>query len=141
MMDAPFWNREIETAERSRIEQIRSVNAEMNRHRYILDPVNYGVPDYWATPFQFLRLDGDCEDYAIAKFMSLRALGFDNDSLRVVVLRDLNLKLAHAILVVYHEGQVFVLDNQISDVVEAAAIRHYRPIYSVNETAWWLHRP
>jgi predicted transglutaminase-like cysteine proteinase len=127
--------------EKSPIEQIRAVNREMNRHRYILDPVNYGVADYWATPFQFLRLDGDCEDYAIAKFMALRALGFDNDALRIVVLRDLNLKLAHAILVVYHEGRILVLDNQIPDIVEASVIRHYRPIYSVNETAWWLHRP
>ena len=140
--DHKRWRRFLAGIEgKAALEQIRAVNKEFNRHRYVLDPVNYGVPDYWATPFQFLKLDGDCEDYAIAKFMALRALGFDNESLRVVVLRDLNLKLAHAILVVYHEGRVLVLDNQISDIVEATAIRHYRPIYSVNESAWWLHRP
>lgn len=139
--DHERWRRFIASLEgRKPIDQIRAVNREFNRHRYVLDPVNYGVPDYWATPFQFIRLDGDCEDYAIAKFMALRALGFENEMLRVVVLRDLNLKLAHAILVVYHEGRIFVLDNQISDIVETSAIRHYRPIYSVNESAWWLHR-
>ncbi|MFO1190224.1 MAG: hypothetical protein U1E97_11755 [Alphaproteobacteria bacterium] len=67
--------------------------------------------------------------------MALRALGFDNDALRIVVLRDLNLQLAHAILVVYYEDRVLVLDNQISDIVEATAIRHYRPIYSVSRSA------
>ncbi len=80
--------------------QIGAVNRYMNRKRYIIDPRNYGVRDYWAAPGQFLGRDGDCEDYAIAKFMSLKALGFTNDDMRIVVLRDLNLGIAHAILVV-----------------------------------------
>ena len=117
-----------------------AVNRHMNRKRYILDPPNYGVSDYWAAPLQFLGRDGDCEDYAIAKFMSLKALGFSNDDMRIVVLRDLNLGIAHAILVVYLNGQALVLDNQIQDVVPADSVRHYRPIYSINERHWWLHR-
>ncbi len=120
--------------------QIRLVNQFMNRYRYIIDPRNYGVPDYWATPRQFLTRDGDCEDYAIAKYLSLRALGFDAAKMRIVVLQDLNLGAAHAVLVVYRDRRVLVLDNQIKTVVDQAAIRHYRPIYSINEEAWWLHR-
>jgi len=120
--------------------QIRLVNEFMNRHPYVLDPRNYGVPDYWATPRQFLTRDGDCEDYAIAKYMSLRALGFKPAQLRIVVLQDLNLGVAHAVLVVYRGNRALVLDNQIKTVVDQAAIRHYRPIYSINEEAWWLHR-
>lgn len=119
--------------------QIEAVNAEMNRRRYIVDPRNWGVPDYWATPFQFFAKDGDCEDYAIAKFISLRTLGFANEDLRIVVLRDTNLDALHAVLVAYVEGQPYVLDNQIRSVVRAQSIRHYRPIYSLNETTWWRH--
>lgn len=121
--------------------QIETVNREMNSHRYVVDPRNWGRTDYWASPGQFTRRDGDCEDFAIAKFLSLRALGFANDDLRIVVLQDLNLRLAHAILVVYHDGEYLVLDNQISTVVPADVVRHYRPIYSINETRWWLHQP
>ena len=55
--------------------QIGAVNDYMNTRRYIIDPRNYGVPDYWATPLQFLTRNGDCEDYAIAKYLSLRTLG------------------------------------------------------------------
>ena len=58
----------------------------------------------------------------------------------MVVLQDLNLRIPHAILIVNVDGRQLVLDNQIPQVVEAATIRHYRPIYSVNETSWWLHR-
>jgi predicted transglutaminase-like cysteine proteinase len=120
--------------------QLEAVNSFMNRAPYITDPVNYGVPDYWATPLQFLSKDGDCEDYAIAKFVSLRQLGFRSDQLRVVVVDDLNLRIPHAILVVYMADRAYVLDNQISRVVPAEIINHYRPIYSINEQAWWLHR-
>ncbi len=120
--------------------QADTVNRFINRAPYIIDPVNYRVSDYWATPLQFLNKDGDCEDYAIAKFISLRELGFTNDQLRIVILDDLNLGVAHAILVVYLEGEVLVLDNQQAKVVPAAKVRHYRPIYSINEEHWWLHR-
>lgn len=121
-------------------EKMRRVNRFHNETRYILDIVNWSISDYWASPYQFFDRDGDCEDYAIAKFMSLRALGFSNDQLRIVVLRDLNLRIAHAVLVVDLDGTKYVLDNQIDDAVPDTVIRHYRPIYSVNETHWWLHR-
>ncbi len=120
--------------------QVAEINRYMNQKRYIIDPVNYGIDDYWATPLQFLTKNGDCEDYAIAKFFSLRALGFDSANLRIVVVDDLNLKVAHAILVVYLDGGPVLLDNQVQQVVRTEAIRHYRPIYSVNESYWWFHR-
>lgn len=124
----------------SRLAKVEAVNHYLNRRHYILDPRNYGVPDYWATPHQFLSRNGDCEDYAIAKYFSLRALGLEADSMRIVVLQDLNLQTAHAILVVYLDGKTLVLDNQVSTVVDAQAIHHYRAIYSINEQHWWLHR-
>ena len=123
-----------------KISQVKAVNHFFNRHPYILDPKNYGVPDYWATPFQFLTRDGDCEDYAITKYFSLRSLGFSPESMRIVVLQDLNLDTAHAILVVYLGQKALVLDNQVATVVDATSIHHYRPIYSINEQHWWLHR-
>ncbi|MEE8547966.1 MAG: transglutaminase-like cysteine peptidase, partial [Alphaproteobacteria bacterium] len=81
-----------------------------------------------------------CEDYAITKYMSLRTLGVPAEDMRIVVLQDMNLRLAHAVLVVYLNDEAFVLDNQIRWVVKETTIRHYRPYYSVNETHWWLHR-
>lgn len=120
--------------------KLRAVNDFMNRARYVVDEINWGVKDYWATPGQFFAQFGDCEDYAIAKYMSLRALGFDVAQLRIVVLQDLNLKVAHAILAVEIDGQTWILDNQIKRVIEEERIRHYRPVYSVNEQSWWLHR-
>ena len=124
----------------SKLSQVRAVNRYVNRQRYFTDPRNYGVKDYWASPAQFFERNGDCEDYAIAKFMSLRMLGFTNSEMRIVVLQDMNLRVGHAILVVNVGGQALVLDNQVRSVVRAETIHHYRPIYSINEHNWWLHR-
>ena len=121
--------------------RIDAVNRYMNQAPYISDLKNWGVKDYWETPGQFLRMFGDCEDYAIAKFLSLRILGFDNSRLRIVVLQDLNIKTPHAVLAVYLGGAPLILDNQIAQVVPSNEIYHYHPFYSVNENAWWLHKP
>lgn len=120
--------------------QLREVHRVFNAKPYILDINNWGEEDYWATPYQFIKKDGDCEDYAIAKYMALKALGVPIEDMRVVALQDLNLKLGHAVLVVYVGDEVLMLDNQISSVVPANSVRHYLPIFSINETGWWLHR-
>ncbi len=119
--------------------QLKEVNREMNLHPYILDISNWGVEDYWATPYEFLKKSGDCEDFAISKYMALKALGVPIADMRVVALRDLNLNLGHAVLVVYVDNVPMLLDNQIATVVPANSIKHYQPVYSINENGWWLH--
>ncbi|MCW8916325.1 MAG: transglutaminase-like cysteine peptidase [Magnetovibrio sp.] len=121
--------------------QIREINDYMNRAPYITDPVNWGKKDFWATPGEFMSKFGDCEDYAIAKYMSLRLLGYKEEDLRVVAVKDLNLKIGHAILVVFYKGKPYVLDNQIKQVMPAAKIKHYLPVFSINQKAWWKHIP
>lgn len=125
---------------RPRAEQLEAVNRFMNLAPYVTDIVNWGVPDYWETIHEFLRKDGDCEDFAIAKYFSLKALGFDPRAMRVVVVEDTNLRTPHAVLAVYGEGGPVILDNQLPHPVKASSILHYRPIYSINEDAWWFHR-
>ena len=125
---------------KDRLTQIKEVNKLLNSKKYILDIRNWGKEDYWATPFQFLKKNGDCEDYAIAKFMALKALGIPIEDMRVVALQDLNLGIGHAVLIVYNGSDALLLDNQITTVVPANSIKHYQPVYSINEFGWWLHR-
>jgi predicted transglutaminase-like cysteine proteinase len=120
---------------KDRATQVVDVNSFLNQHPYVLDKLNY-----WETPREFAVLDGDCKDYAIAKYFSLRYLGWSEDELRVVVVQDLNLRVAHAVLAVYTDGAILILDNQTRQVVRADTIRHYLPYYSINESSWWLHK-
>ena len=136
------WRRLVDELDgRPEAEQLAVVNAFMNRNRYIVDPINWGVDDYWSTPREFLARFGDCEDYAIAKYFTLLALGIPESRLRVVVVQDLNLRVPHAVLAVIGDGGVSILDNQIRAVVRDTTIRHYRPYYAINGEAWWLQRP
>ena len=122
------------------IEQIQSVNDFLNQAPYVVDQINYGIDDYWSSPGQFFSQFGDCEDYAIAKFITLRVLGVPAANMRVVVVQDLNLKVGHAVLAVFMTDRTLVLDNQIKPVVRAETILHYLPLFSLNEEGWWLHR-
>ena len=120
---------------------LKHINDRFNKAEYILDIKNWGVTDYWATPLQFLIKNGDCEDYAIAKYMALKTLGWPVDDMRVVVLQDRNLNVLHSVLAVKDGGSTYILDNQIHSLVTDREIHHYQPIYSINEHAWWRHLP
>jgi predicted transglutaminase-like cysteine proteinase len=122
--------------------QIELINDWSNEHPYIEDQVNWGMEDYWETPYEFMEISGDCEDYAISKYYSLRAIGVPAEKLRVIIVQDLNLGgIIHAILGVYDDGDMLILDNQSKQVRPAMKIYHYRPIYGVNEEAWWAYYP
>lgn len=118
---------------------LKLVNTFWNTWPYREDMVNWGKPDYWAVPAQFLKKSGDCEDYAIAKYFTLKELGFAPGDMRIVVLRDTIRNLAHAVLVVYLDGEAYVLDNLSNVVQPHSRLRNYVPQYSVNENGRWTH--
>ena len=135
------WKRLLASLEgKDKRAQVDEVSRYVNQATYIPDSLNYGKKDYWATPSELFSRGGDCEDYAIAKFVALRALGFSNSQMRLVVVQDLKRDLPHAVLVVHLGRRILVLDNQLSRVVSADQVRRYRPIYSINEQHWWIHR-
>lgn len=124
---------------KSPLEVLKLVNSFWNTWPYREDMTNWGKPDYWAIPAQFLKKSGDCEDYAIAKYFTLKELGFPPDDMRIVVLRDTIRNLAHAVLVVYLNGEAYVLDNLSNVVQPHSRLRNYNPQYSVNENGRWTH--
>ncbi len=140
--EPPEWHRLVDLLTPLELhEKLDAVNKLLNRYPYIPSAANWHEPNHWETPFEFLAKSGQCQDYAIAKFMLLRAAGVPNELLRVVVLRDRRLNLDHAVMIAYVDGEALMLDNQIPDVVPVAGIHHYQPYYSINETGWWLHDP
>ncbi|MFH1913788.1 MAG: transglutaminase-like cysteine peptidase [Pseudomonadota bacterium] len=123
------------------MDRVKAVNKYFNQWPYRLDQANFGQSDYWATPPEFMKKSGDCEDYSIAKFYALKELGFTGDDMRIVALRDTIRNIGHAVLVVYLDGDAYVLDNQTVMVLSHAKYKHYLPQYSVNERFRWMHVP
>ncbi|HEY7610003.1 MAG TPA: transglutaminase-like cysteine peptidase [Alphaproteobacteria bacterium] len=120
--------------------QLRAVNDYLNRLPYRTDLENYGVEDYWATPREFFAKGGDCEDYAIAKYLSLRALGWTAERLRIVVVYDNARDLVHAALIAYRDGNAYLLDIEISQITDHRAVARYVPIFAISEAGWWSYR-
>jgi predicted transglutaminase-like cysteine proteinase len=63
--------------------------------------------------------DGDCKDYAIGKYFSLKFLGWQYEELRVVIMQDPNLGVAHTVLSVYINDTIMTLDSQARQVIRA----------------------
>ena len=51
------------------------------------DEAQWGVADHWSPPFETLQTHhGDCEDYAIVKFVALLQAGLSHDDVKIVIL-------------------------------------------------------
>ena len=120
-------------------DQLREVNLFWNAWPYRSDKEVWCVEDFWATPAEFLARSGDCEDFCIAKYFTLRQLGIPADSMLIVVVRETIRGIAHAVLAVFEGQQVHILDNLSDTVRPMRRVRNYAPQFSVNENGRWLH--
>lgn len=124
-------------------EKLRQVNEFFNGARFMSDKELYGVADYWATPTEFIEHDaGDCEDFSIAKYFTLKALGMDTAKLRITYVKSLTLNQAHMVLAYYPtpDAQPLILDN-LTQLIQPAGDRlDLRPVYSFNAETLWLSR-
>jgi predicted transglutaminase-like cysteine proteinase len=95
---------------RARVGHInRAINLSI---RPISDARRFGVSDHWATPIETLNSGGgDCEDYAILKFLVLREAGLDHADLKLLIVRRPISSSVHAVLAVRIEGDWLILDN------------------------------
>jgi len=135
------WREKIQDLKKlSPHEQIESVNDFMNKVPYVDDQKRYGADGYWgATPERFFSGGGDCKDYALVKYASLRALGFSPEQLRITVVMDMTKNILHAILIVKESGDAYVLDNQARNIESIADVHRYQPIFAVNSRSWWKY--
>jgi predicted transglutaminase-like cysteine proteinase len=100
------------------------------------DQAQYGTPDVWSSPLvTFDHGAGDCEDYAIAKFMALRLAGVAAEDLRIVIMHDLLQNEDHAVAAARLDGHWLILDNRRMAMIDDAYVRNYQPLFVIDETA------
>jgi predicted transglutaminase-like cysteine proteinase len=124
-------------------EKIARVNQFFNGLRFIPDDEHWQQVDYWATPLEFIASNGgDCEDFAIAKFFTLKALGVDGERMRLAYVKALELNQAHMVLVYYPapDKEPLVLDNLVNDILPASQRKDLQPVYSFNAEGLWQAR-
>lgn len=121
------------------MEQLKIVNTFWNQWPYRLDQEVWGKPDYWASPDEFRQKSGDCEDYAIAKYYTLRALGWKAEDLRIMVGILTMRNIAHAVLAATLDGDAYILDNLSNSILSHTRYLSYVPNFSVNELYRYAH--
>ena len=103
---------------RARLGEInRAINMSI---RPVSDMAQYGVDDYWASPLTSLGNGaGDCEDYAIAKYVALEESGISPDDLQLEIVRDVEHQATHAVLAVHFKDEWLILDNRTLLILNA----------------------
>ena len=109
---------------------LRKMNDFFNQIPYYNDIVHWGKEDYWATPVEALSSFGaDCEDYSIAKYLSLKELGIPIERLRITYVRAKDLGESHMVLAYYPtpEAEPLILDNLTRELKPASNVRIWNP--------------
>ncbi len=122
-------------------EKLYEINNFFNQLEFVDDIKHWEKADYWATPVEFLATNaGDCEDFSIAKYFSLTAMGVPKEKLRLMYVKALRLNQAHMVLAYYETPNAIplVLDNIERRILPASKRRDLLPIYSFNGDGLWL---
>jgi len=107
---------------------------------FVSDIDLWGVQDYWATPYEFLcKKAGDCEDFAIAKYFTLKAMGMAEEKLNIMYVKALQLGQAHMVLAYYTEpgAEPLILDNLIDVISPASKRTDLLPVFGFNGGGLW----
>ncbi len=124
-------------------DKLDRVNRFFNQVRFIDDRIHWGQEDYWATPVEFLISNGgDCEDFSIAKYYTLKALGVAEDKMSLAYVKSLELNQAHMVLTYYASPAAMpvVLDNLIGEIRPANQRPDLLHVYTFNGDSLWLSK-
>jgi len=126
---------------------IRANNFFNARVQWVTDPEAWQQSDYWATPLEVMGLRrGDCEDFAIAKYVTLRLAGVDVNRLRITYVKlrrysdGRETSQAHMVLAYYPSAtaEPVILDNIIPDIYPASKRTDLTPVYGFNSRGLWV---
>lgn len=123
--------------------KLEQVNDFFNRLAFVDDIDIWGEDDYWATPVEFLGVGaGDCEDYTMAKYQTLRMMGVPDAKMRLNYVKYLPYEQFHMVLTYTEttDSMPLVLDNILTDIVPASQRSDLAPIYSFNGNNLWISR-
>jgi predicted transglutaminase-like cysteine proteinase len=120
---------------------LKTVNGFFNQVPYFTDLAHWRVVDYWATPSEMLgSFGGDCEDYSIGKYLSLKEMGVPVEKLRITYVRAINLGESHMVLAYYPtpDADPLILDNLIGEIKPASQRPDLQPVYGFNDDDLWM---
>jgi predicted transglutaminase-like cysteine proteinase len=99
---------------------------------YASDLEQHGIADFWSAPLATLASGrGDCEDYAIAKYVLLGESGVAVQDMRLLLVRDGSIGQDHAVLAVRESGRWLILDNRWAALADSSEARYLTPLFAI----------
>ncbi|MCV6611113.1 MAG: transglutaminase-like cysteine peptidase [Amphritea sp.] len=138
-----WQNLMVDIADLDEEDKLWRVNRFFNQLRFVDDIVHWRKKDYWASPVEFLITNGgDCEDFSIAKYYTLRQVGVPIEKLSIAYVKALELNQAHMVLTYYSKASAtpLVLDNLIGEIKPANRRPDLQHVYSFNGDNLWLSK-
>ena len=97
------------------------------------DMAQWGVPDKWSAPLEtFTTHKGDCEDYAIAKYVALIEAGIAADDVKLMIVHNTAAHEDHAVTAARLDGAWIILDNRWLKLVEDKAMPEAVPLFALD---------
>ena len=131
----PAAQRFLEIIEEGRARDGRARIGVINRAvdvaiRATSDIAQWGVPDRWSSPLEtFSTGRGDCEDYAIAKYVALVEAGVSEEDVKLIIVQDLATNQGHAVVAARLNGDWNVLDNRWFALVRDVEMSRVIPLF------------
>lgn len=98
------------------------------------DQRQWGVADHWSAPFETLQSSrGDCEDYAILKYLALLEAGLSPDDVKIVVMKSTFPREDHAAVAARVDGEWLILDNRKLALVRDTDVVRAIPEYVLDQ--------
>jgi predicted transglutaminase-like cysteine proteinase len=102
------------------------------------DEAQWHVPDHWNTPFETLQArQGDCEDYAIVKYLALLDAGISESDLKIVLMRNVFPSEDHAVVAARVDGEWLILDNRTLTLVRDTNLTRAHPVFVLDQVGVW----
>lgn len=123
------------TQEKTELEKLKIVNDFFNVIEYNNDIKVWKKKDYWASRDEFLSISiGDCEDYVIAKYFSLRQLGLSDEKIFLTYVKAIKYKQSHMVLTYFKTKAAvpLILDNINQTILPATKRKDLRPLFNFN---------
>ncbi|MDW7773510.1 MAG: transglutaminase-like cysteine peptidase [Desulfobulbaceae bacterium] len=123
------------------MEKLEKVNSFFNQVQFVDDSIHWKQEDYWATPIELLASNGgDCEDFSIGKYFTLKIMGVSEEKLNMTYVKALRLNQAHMVITYYERpgAEPLVLDNLNEQIKPASQRQDLLPVYSFNGISLWI---
>jgi predicted transglutaminase-like cysteine proteinase len=106
------------------------------------DEAQWRVPDHWSSPLETLQSGrGDCEDYAIVKYLALLEVGISEADLRIVLMKNVFPSEDHAVLAARVDGEWLILDSRTLTLVRDTDVKGAAPIFVLDNVGAWRVLP